>query len=66
MPLAFTGEPQYTSAPELQIYDDENYEIRLLVAFSEVLKEGALVAKACNHPKCFVLPFRLELIRLAA
>jgi hypothetical protein len=25
-----------------------------------------LVAVACNHPNCLVLPFRLELIRLAA
>ena len=25
-----------------------------------------LVAEACNHPNCLVLPFRLELIRLAA
>jgi len=26
----------------------------------------ALVAGACNHPNCLVLPFSLELIRLAA
>jgi hypothetical protein len=25
-----------------------------------------LVAVACNHPNCLVLPFRLELIRFAA
>ena len=26
----------------------------------------ALVAGACNHPNCLVLPFRMELIRLVA
>lgn len=25
-----------------------------------------VIAAACNHPNCLVLPFRLELIRLAA
>ena len=29
-------------------------------------KKKILVAGACNHPNCLVLPFRLELIRLAA
>src|ERR1700693_441801 len=27
--------------------------------------EDTVVAEACNHPNCLVLPFRLELIRLA-
>ena len=29
-------------------------------------REETLVATACNHPNCLVLPFSLELIRLAA
>jgi hypothetical protein len=28
--------------------------------------EQLAVAEACNHPNCLVLPFRMELIRLAA
>jgi hypothetical protein len=28
--------------------------------------EQFLVAAACNHPNCLVLPFSVELIRLAA
>jgi hypothetical protein len=31
-----------------------------------IKREEILVAAACNHPNCLVLPFRLELIRLAA
>jgi hypothetical protein len=35
--------------------------------FAEVIgREATLVAAACNHPNCLVLPFRFELIRLAA
>jgi hypothetical protein len=29
-------------------------------------RKSILVAQACNHPNCLVLPFSLELIRLAA
>jgi hypothetical protein len=29
-------------------------------------RKKLLVAEACNHPNCLVLPFRLELIRFAA
>jgi hypothetical protein len=28
--------------------------------------EETVVAEACNHPNCLVLPLRLELIRLEA
>jgi len=31
-----------------------------------VAAEWFLVAEACNHPNCLVVPFWLELIRLAA
>jgi hypothetical protein len=29
-------------------------------------KKEHLIAEACNHPNCLVLPFAVELIRLAA
>jgi hypothetical protein len=35
-------------------------------AFGAYWAERILVAEACNHPNCLSLPFRLELIRLAA
>jgi hypothetical protein len=39
----------------------------MIAGFAEVIeREAALVAEACNHPNCLVLPFRLELIRVAA
>jgi hypothetical protein len=39
----------------------------MVAGFVEVVeKEATLVAQACNHPNCLVLPFSLELIRLAA
>jgi hypothetical protein len=39
----------------------------MVAGFAEVIEsEETLVAAACNHPNCLVLPFRLELIRLAA
>jgi hypothetical protein len=42
-------------------------QIRMVAAFAEVIEsEATLVAEACNHPNCLVLPFRMELIRLAA
>jgi hypothetical protein len=42
-------------------------QIRMVAGFAEVIeREETLVAEACNHPNCLVLPFRLELIRLAA
>jgi hypothetical protein len=41
--------------------------IRTVAGFSEVAERRDLVvAEACNHPNCLVLPFRMELIRLAA
>jgi hypothetical protein len=41
--------------------------IRMVAGFVEVVEsEETLVAEACNYPNCLVLPFRLELIRLAA
>jgi len=40
---------------------------RMVAGFAEVIeREETLVAEACNHPNCLVLPFSLELIRLAA
>jgi hypothetical protein len=42
-------------------------QIRMVAGFAEVAeREEGLVAGACNHPNCLVLPFSLELIRLAA
>jgi hypothetical protein len=42
-------------------------QIRMVAGFAEVIEsEETLIAAACNHPNCLVLPFRLELIRLAA
>jgi hypothetical protein len=40
-------------------------QIRMVAEFAKAPKDS-LVAEACNHPNCLVLPFRLELIRLAA
>jgi hypothetical protein len=41
--------------------------IRMVAGFAEVTgREEILVAAACNHPNCLVLPFSVELIRLAA
>jgi hypothetical protein len=39
----------------------------MVAGFVEVIeREETLVAEACNHPNCLVLPLSLELIRLAA
>jgi hypothetical protein len=39
----------------------------MVAGFAEVIEsEETLVAEACKHPNCLVLPFRLELIRLSA
>jgi hypothetical protein len=39
----------------------------MVARFVEVVeREETLVAEACNHPNCLVLPFSVELIRLAA
>jgi hypothetical protein len=44
-----------------------NYQFGWLRGLQKLLKgRKFLVAGACNHPNCLVLPFRLELIRLAA
>jgi hypothetical protein len=41
--------------------------IRMVAGLAEVIDtEETLVAAAGNHPDCLVLPFKLELIRLAA
>jgi hypothetical protein len=40
---------------------------RMVAGLVEVVeREETLVAEACNHPNCLVLPFRLELIWVAA
>jgi hypothetical protein len=41
----------------------------MVAGFAEAIEsesEETLVAEACNHPNCLVLPFSVELIRLAA
>jgi len=39
----------------------------MVAEFAEVAeRKEILVAGVCNHPNCLVLPFKLELIRLAA
>jgi len=39
----------------------------MVAGFAEVAEgREVLVAAACNHPNCLVLPFSVELIRLAA
>ncbi len=41
--------------------------IRTVAGLAEMIESKAtLLAEACNHPNCLVMPFRLELIRLAA
>jgi hypothetical protein len=43
------------------------YKFGRVAGFVEVVeREETLVAEACNHPNCLVLPFSLALIRLAA
>jgi len=39
----------------------------MVAGFAEAIeRKETLVAEAYNHPNCLVLPFKLELIRLAA
>jgi hypothetical protein len=39
----------------------------MVARFAEVIeREESLVAAACNHPNCLVLPFSVVLTRLAA
>jgi hypothetical protein len=38
----------------------------MVAGFAEVIESEATLAAACNHPNLLVLPFRMELIRLAA
>jgi hypothetical protein len=41
--------------------------MRMVAGFAEVIeREQTLVAEACNHPNCLVIPFKAELIRCAA
>ena len=43
----------------------ESLQIRMVAGYWEpVDRKEQLIAEACNHPNCLVLPFRLELIRL--
>jgi len=43
------------------------YTIRMVAGFAEVLeRKDFLVAGACNHPNCLVLPFRFPVVRTAA
>jgi hypothetical protein len=45
----------------------EPLQIRMVAGFAEVIeREGTLVAEACNHPNCLVLPFSFPLVRIAA
>jgi hypothetical protein len=42
-------------------------QIWMVAGLAEVTeRKEILVAGACNHPICLVLPFRLELIQLEA
>jgi len=44
-----------------------NSQNRMVAGFADLIEtEEGLVAEACNHPNCLVLPFRIELIRLVA
>jgi len=53
--------------PDRQVMRPSFLSIRMVAGHSELsAAEQFLVAEACNHPNCLVLPFRLELIRLAA
>jgi hypothetical protein len=39
----------------------------MVAGFAEVIeREETLVAAACNHPNCLVLPFRFPMLRAAA
>jgi hypothetical protein len=39
----------------------------MVAGFAEVIEiEETLVAAACNHPNCLVLPFSFPMVRLAA
>jgi hypothetical protein len=39
----------------------------MVAGFAEVIdREEILVAAACNHPNCLVLPFRFPMVRTAA
>jgi hypothetical protein len=68
-----TGRPIATAAVSWQLEFREFPVVRALgtdplAPDMRVREEGRIrmVAAACNHPNCLVLPFRLELIRLAA
>jgi len=51
----------------LEPHNDENDKYGWLRAPVKSLEaQWLLVAEACNHPNCLVLPFKLELIRVAA
>ena len=42
-------------------------QIRMVAGYRKLVhRKEQLIAEACNHPNCLVLPFNLELIRLAA
>ena len=61
--LKFAGNLERPGYSEQQT----SIQIRMVAGFVEVVeREETLVAEACNHPNCLVLPFRLELIRVAA
>lgn len=39
---------------------------KVAVVEEMIIEDEKVVAGACNHPNCLVLPFSLELIRVAA
>jgi hypothetical protein len=42
-------------------------QVRMVAGYAEVIeRKEILVAGACNHPNCLVLPFRFPMIRVAA
>ena len=46
---------------------NQTLQIRMVAGYRELVhRKQQLIAEACNHLNCLVLPFSVELIRLAA
>jgi hypothetical protein len=55
------------SVPHRLLSHKPNQQIRMVAGSAEVADgKEILVAGACNHPNCLVLPFRLELVTRSA
>jgi hypothetical protein len=47
--------------------EDDKLQIRMVAGFADVAeRKEILVAGACNHPNCLVIPFKTVLKRCAA